>query len=364
MSDSSVLFEVENNVGWIRLNRPNVINSLNAEMVDLLSRQFLEWKDDPTVSLVCVSGEGTKGLCAGGDMRALYDLRDSNVLSLAREFFSKEYSMDIMIHGYPKPVLVNMNGIVMGGGVGISVGASHRIVTEKTKWAMPEMNIGFYPDVGASYFLNQMPGYTGRYLALTSGIIKAADVLYAGAADIYLNSEDWESLTSDIASTDWSTTLVEEKLTTILHKYNQPIDVEHSSLANNQEKINQHFSHNTMEEIVASLETEVKNGDEWAKETLDILLSKSPTSLKVTLRQLQQGENQSIVDCFKMEFILGMNFMSLPDFYEGVRAVLVDKDRSPKWNPSRFEDVTEEDVLKFFKWENDNDILKKFDALA
>ncbi|WP_209121348.1 enoyl-CoA hydratase/isomerase family protein [Alkalihalobacillus sp. BA299] len=364
MNEASVLFEVENKVGWIRLNRPKVINSLNAEMVEILNRQLQEWKDDPTVYLVCISGEGTKGLCAGGDMRTLYDLRDSNVLDMARNFFSTEYAMDLLIHRYPKPVLVNMDGIVMGGGVGLSVGASHRIVTEKTKWAMPEMNIGFFPDVGASYFLNQMPGYTGRYLALTAGIIKASDVLYAGTADYYMNSEDLLQLKMDLLNTNWSETSVDEQLLVLLKKYSQPLNVSTSNLATSQEKINQHFSFNTMEEIVSSLQIEANNGDEWAKDTLNILLSKSPTSLKVTLRQLMQGEKQSLVDCFKMEFVLGMNFMSLHDFYEGVRAVLVDKDRSPNWQPSKINDVSEETVLAFFTWAEDEELLKKFDAKA
>ncbi|MDE5413702.1 enoyl-CoA hydratase/isomerase family protein [Alkalihalobacterium chitinilyticum] len=363
MSEASVLFERENQVGVIRLNRPKVLNSLNAEMVDLLYRQLQEWKSDPAIAVVCISGEGTKGLCAGGDMRSLYDLRDSSVLDLARDFFSTEYQMDLLIHQYPKPVVVNMDGIVMGGGVGLSVGATHRIVTEKTKWAMPEMNIGFFPDVGASYFLNQMPGAVGRYLALTSGIIKAADVMYAGAADYYMASDDWDKLKADITSTDWKTKEIEDEMNRLLKRYCQPIDIQSSNLATTQEKINQHFSHETMEEIIASLQSDAAH-DEWAKETLTTLLTKSLTSLKVTLRQLQEGEKKSLVECFKMEFILGMNFMSLPDFYEGVRAVLVDKDRSPNWDPSRFEDISEEDILAFFKWDKDDNLLTKFNAFA
>ncbi|MFV8828938.1 enoyl-CoA hydratase/isomerase family protein [Alkalihalobacterium sp. APHAB7] len=363
MSEASVLFEVKNQVGLIRLNRPKVLNSLNAEMVDLLNQQLQKWKDNTDISVVCISGEGTKGLCAGGDMRSLYDLRDSTVLDLARNFFSTEYQMDLLIHQYPKPVVVNMDGIVMGGGVGLSVGATYRIVTEKTKWAMPEMNIGFFPDVGGSYFLNQMPGAVGRYLALTSGIIKAADVMYAGAADYYMASEDWDRLTIDITSTDWKSKEVEDEMNRLLKRYSQAIDIKSSNLATVQEKINQHFSHQTMEDIIASLQSDA-NHDEWANETLNTLLTKSPTSLKVTLRQLQEGEKKSLVECFKMEFILGMNFMSLPDFYEGVRAVLVDKDRSPKWDPSRFEDISEEDVLAFFTWDKDDNLLTKFDTFA
>ena len=320
-----------NHVGWIRLNRPKVLNSLNLEMVELLYRKLQGWKDDPSISLVCMSGEGGKGFCAGGDMRSLYDLRESHVTETARSFFSTEYQLDLLIHSYPKPILVYMDGIVMGGGVGLAAGASHRIVTEKTKWAMPEMNIGFFPDVGASFFLNKMPGYTGRYLALTSEMIKAGDVIYSGGADYFIESNNWENIKADILLANWDNKLAGKELTILIEKYNRPTHQLSSPIAEYQEKINQHFSFDRMEDILSSLDNAASNGDQWSAETRKILLSKSPLSLKVTLSQLQHGKNKSLADCFRMEFDLSMNFMKNPDFYEGVRAVLVDKDRSPNW---------------------------------
>lgn len=359
----SVLFEVVNHIGWISLNRPNVINSLNTEMVHLMKNKLEEWREDDRISFVCISGEGEKGLCAGGDMKALYDRRDLNVQDTAFDFFLTEYLLDIMIHHYSKPVLVYMNGIVMGGGVGLSAGATHRIVTERTKWAMPEMNIGFFPDVGASYFLNKMPGYIGHYLALTSDVIEAHDIIFSGNADFYMDSQDWVKLKSEILNNDWKIQTVDSELTTLINQFSHPISNSSSRLAAFQDNVNHHFSRNTMEEILLSLEKGEEQGNQWAFETKSMLLSKSPTSLKVTLRQLQQGKKQSLVDCFKMEFALSMNFMNNPDFYEGVRSVLVDKDRTPHWKSPRLEDVSEDYVLSFFEWDEKRIAYKKFDKL-
>lgn len=359
--NQSVLFEVTNNVGWIRLNRPKVINSLNTEMVHLLYAKLEEWKEDQRVSFICISGEGEKGFCAGGDMKALYDLRDTHVLETAHDFFSTEYKMNILIHQYPKPVLVYMHGVVMGGGVGIAAGAVIRIVTEKTKWAMPEMNIGFYPDVGASYFLNKMPGATGRYLALTSQIIGPVDAIFSGAADTLFNHEDWENLKEEILQMDWKEQEVLPVLNNVITKYSQPIQPSVSTLGKSLDSINTHFRFNTIEEILSSLEKGEKEGDSWAKETRAVLLTKSPLSLKVTLKQLVDGETKSLIDCFKLEYILSMNFMKNPDFYEGVRSVLVDKDRSPKWNFSKFSMILDEDVNSFFIWDDPSMISRIFE---
>ncbi|NWQ43427.1 enoyl-CoA hydratase/isomerase family protein [Bacillus sp. EB106-08-02-XG196] len=363
--DSSVLTEIVNNVGFIRLNRPKVLNSLNVEMVKIIYEQLQNWQEDPEVAFVCITGEGKKGLCAGGDMRAFYDLKDKNGKEVAAEFFSIEYQMDLMIHRYSKPVLVYMDGIVMGGGVGLSIGGSHRIVTENTKWAMPEMNIGFFPDVGASYFLNQMPGCTGRYLALTSSIMKAEDVLYTGAADYYISSADWPALISEILSKKWTLLGAKTELNNLIEKYYKPCEMNLSSLSFSQEKIKQHFQFDTMEKILASIDYSITmdNDDHWAKEVKEILLSKSPISLKVTLIQLLEGKEKTLADCFKMEFALSMNFMDNDDFYEGVRSVLVDKDRSPKWRYPSLDKLGMGDILSYFRWDRNEEVFIALDKL-
>lgn len=347
MSEHSVIFEVRNKVGWIFLNRPRVLNSLNSKMVGLILSKLQEWRNDSSIVMVGIQGSGEKGLCAGGDMKSFYGLHEQEAVKMAQDFFLTEYRMDYALHYYPKPVLVFMDGVVMGGGVGISIGGTHRIVTEKTKWAMPEMNIGFFPDVGASYFLNKMPGLLGRYLALTSEVISGADALYAGVADFFVEGENWTELESDLLKMDWSEGHVASQLNEVISQYCSSKEDTLSPIAMEQEKIDRHFSFHTVEEILLSLE---EADDEWARETRSTLLKKSPVSLKVTLLQLQKGEHLSLADSFKMEYILGLNFMKNPDFYEGVRSVLVDKDRSPCWNKSTLQEISEEEVLAYFKW--------------
>lgn len=344
----SVVAELQNGIGWIKLNRPRALNSLNVDMVDTMNEQLKKWKLDDTVSLVCIYGEGEKGLCAGGDMRTLYDLKDKGIEAYANQFFSIEYELNYEIHHYPKPVVVFMDGIVMGGGVGLSIGGSHRIVTESSKWAMPEMNIGFFPDVGASYFLNQMPGFVGKYLALTANILQASDVLYIEAADYFIESKDWPKLKEEMMGKRWMTDSVEMELEQLLESFQRPVTLS-SSMSSVQDKIDHHFRFETVEEIISSLQESANQGDEWAGSTMRTLLSKSPTSLKVTLRQIQKGKGQSLRSCFDMERNLALNFMKCHDFYEGVRSVLVDKDRNPKWSPSKLDEVTERQVALFFK---------------
>jgi len=362
LKHKEILFESSNGVGWIRFNRPEKLNSFSNNMVELMYRQLLKWKEDPEVAIIVIEGEGEKAFSAGGDVRELYDLRDSNLEEYVIASFSKEYSMDMTIHLYPKPILTYMDGYVMGGGVGVSVAGSHRIATEKTKWAMPETSIGLYPDVGASYFMNKMPGYIGRYLALTSKSINTADALYAGVADYYIDSSSWVDLKRAIAQKTWSDSTAQSELSNIIDRYNE-IPLVASSIAGLEEKINKHFGFESMEEIVDSLNKASDQGDEWADKTLKIMLSKSPTSLKVTLRQLVEGKKKSMKECFMMELVMAVNFMKCHDFFEGVRSVLVDKDRNPNWNPATLEEVKEDYVASFFTypWKNGRNPLEDFE---
>lgn len=349
MKEASVLFEVHNGIGWVTLNRPRVLNSLDTAMVTLIEARLSEWENDSDVALVCVLGAGEKGLCAGGDIRDLYDHRQTDIIDRASEFFSTEYRVDAAFWNFPKPVLVYMDGVVMGGGVGISAGASHRIVTEKTKWAMPEMNIGFFPDVGSSYFLSRLPGALGRYLALTSSVIRAEDVLYLGFADYYLEENDWEKLVQALSERDWTVGDTASDLNDLIGMFAKT-SPESSALQDIKATIDDHFSFNTVEEIVHSLEKASEEAGDWEAKTRKNLLSKSPTSLKVALRQQQEGRTRSYADCLRMEWTMAMHFMGHDDFYEGVRAVLVDKDQSPNWRPALLADVSNADVAAFFRY--------------
>ncbi len=342
-----VTSEVKNGIGWLTINRPKVLNAINAEVVEHLTNALEDWQDDADILFVCLSGAGEKGFCAGGDMRKFYDLAAEDVAPYAEQFFATEYRLDALIHNYAKPIVAYMNGIVMGGGVGLSVGASHRIVTETTKWAMPEMNIGFFPDVGASFFLNQMPEYIGRYLALTAKVIKANDAIYSGVADYAINSCEWQIIKEKLLTQTWSQPSIHQNLDAFFDSHST-ISVEISELQTHQEQITHHFQYDTIEEIVASLESKAANGDEWSTLTLKTLLAKSPTSLKVTLQQLIKGADKSLSECLAMEKNMAIHFMNNPDFYEGVRAVLVDKDGSPKWHPDQLAALTKADIEHYF----------------
>jgi len=349
VENREILFEASNGVGWIKLNRPEKLNTFSDNMIELLYDQLLKWREDPSIAILVIEGEGDKAFSAGGDVRQLYDLKDGNIIESAIESFSREYSMDLTMHLYPKPILSYMDGYVMGGGVGVSVTGSHRIVTERTKWAMPETSIGLYPDVGSSYFMNKIPGYIGRYLALTSKSINAVEALYAEVADYYIDSSSWDDLREAIIRRNWTSERAKEELDNLIAEYNR-VPTMSSSIVDLEGKINRHFAFNTMEEIVDSVQRSANKGDEWADKTVKTILSKSPTSLKVTLRQLIEGENKTIKECLMMELTMSINFMKCHDFFEGVRAVLVDKDRKPKWNPPTLEEIKEEDVASFFTY--------------
>lgn len=342
-----VITEIKNGIGWLIINRAEVLNAVNLEVVELMIKALEEWQNDANVLAVCLSGAGEKGFCAGGDMRKFYDLKADEVVPYAEDFFSIEYRLDALIHNYSKPIIAYMSGIIMGGGVGLSVGASHRVVTEKTKWAMPEMNIGFFPDVGASFFLNQLPGFIGRYLALTAKVIRANDAIYIGVADYYIESSQWDTIQQELLTRSWSSASINEDLNDLLVA-NSTSSIDSSELETNLDYINQHFQHNTVEEIVESLGNEANKGYEWSAQTLKTMQSKSPTSLKVTLQQLMNGKNKTLNECLAMEKNMAIHFMDTPDFYEGIRAVLVDKDGSPKWAPSELEAVTDSDIEKYF----------------
>lgn len=361
VKNKEILFESNNGVGWIKLNRPEKLNTFSDNMIGLLYNQLLKWREDSSIVILVIEGEGEKAFSAGGDMRQLYDLKEGNIIECAIKSFSREYSMDLTLHLYPKPILSYIDGYVMGGGVGVSVTGSHRIATERTKWAMPETSIGFYPDVGSSYFMNKMPGKIGRYLALTSKSINAAEALYTGMADYYIDSASWDDLRRAINQKNWYAEGAEEELSNLIARYAKDPSM-YPSIVDIESKINKHFAFNTMEEIVASLHKAAIQGDEWAVKTAKTILSKSPTSLKVTLRQLIEGEKKSIKECLMMELEMSINFMRCHDFFEGVRAVLVDKDRNPNWNPPTLEEIKEEDVASFFTypWEKGKNPLEDF----
>jgi len=357
-----VLFQETVGIGWITLNRPKALNALNAAMVEAIEKQLMKWKDDPSISLVCIEGAGEKGLCAGGDMRSFYDHREKDIDQHALDFFATEYRMNYAIDKFPKPILAYMDGIVMGGGIGISVYAEKRIVTERTRLAMPEMNIGYFPDVGASYFLNNTPGQMGKYIALSAKTFSGSDAIYLGFADVYMNSNKWMDLKAELESRDWtnlSPVETRETLSAILSTFAEDHPPQ-SEIALVQEKVDHYFASDTICDILAALKQGAREGDSWAEETYALLMGKSPNSLALAVEQLKRGRGKTLGECLRMELDMDMQIIHTHDFYEGIRSVLVDKDRNPKWNPAQIKDISEKWIDSFFisPWSEEKHPLK------
>jgi enoyl-CoA hydratase/carnithine racemase len=341
-----VLSEIRNHVAFVTLNRPGALNALSLEMVLRLRALFDEYSADPEVFAVLIRGAGEKAFCAGGDIRALYK-SFKKAGSLHNEFFAAEYPLDYLLYSYPKPYVALLDGITLGGGMGLSQGSALRIVGERSQLAMPEVAIGFFPDVGGSYFLSRLPGQLGRYLALTGTKIRAADALYSQLADLYLPPPAIASIASDLALLRWSNEHFADLRRFLQARAAAP---QSSTLPALRECIDAHFSKASVAAILNSLESESRSAyAPWACETAKLMRSRSPTLLSVTLRQLQRGASMSLADCFRMELGMAAYAFEQGDFLEGVRAVLMDKDNAPRWQPSRIEEVTDAMIDAFFR---------------
>lgn len=333
-----ILFAVRGKMGLITLNRPKALNSLTLNMIEKMRDQMLAWREDDAIVGIIVQGAGEKAFCAGGDIRLLWEGKGSD-LAYARRFYSEEYQLNTLIKEYPKPYIAMIDGIVMGGGVGISVHGAHRVCGEATLFAMPETGIGFYPDVGGTYFLPRLDGQLGTWMALTGARLRAADCLHAGVATDYAPSDQHEMIINRLCEDARNAEHVEQIIDSLT---GLPGDAQ---VADNQARIDACFALDTCEAIMDALQ---RDGSDWARKQLSILSSKSPTSLKVTLRQMQEGKALDFRDCMKLELGLSMHFVAAVDFYEGVRALLIDKDNTPKWHPAHVSDVSSITVDSYF----------------
>jgi len=340
-SDREVFIEKRGSAGIVRLNRPKALNSLTLPMVRMLDAAFDEFEGDPDVATVVVTGEGERGFCAGGDIRALHQSGLSGSED-AEAFWREEFALNHRIAHFPKPYVAVMDGITMGGGVGLSAHGRHRVVTERTRLAMPETGIGYFPDVGATWLLPRMPGETGTWAGLTGLDMNATDALYAGLADVKIASGRLPEMIDALARMPLgsSSTAVDALLKHIA------IHPHAGHLQHNREVIDRAFRFDSVEEIVAALEAEE---GEFAAETRATILKRSPTSLKVTLRLLRQGRaSADLAACLNRELAACMQILKAPDFYEGVRAAVIDKDRNPKWKPAELAAVGQEAIEPFF----------------
>ncbi|MFJ6841713.1 enoyl-CoA hydratase/isomerase family protein [Streptomyces griseoluteus] len=332
-ADAPVLVHTLGRAAHLTLNRPRALNALNHTMVRLIDEALTAWERDPTVRTVVVTGAGERGLCAGGDIRAVHDDARDGDGTAAAEFWRDEYRLNARIARYPKAYVAVMDGIVMGGGVGISAHGSVRVVTERSRIAMPETGIGFVPDVGGTYLLSRAPGELGTHLALTGAQIGAADALLCGLADQYAPAAALPDLVADLDALD-----AEEALA----RHARPAP--QGELAVQREWIDACYAADTVEEITARLR---EHGSPEAKSAADTLLTRSPTALKVTLAALRRARGLgSLEEVLDQEYRVSCAALSMPDLVEGVRAQIIDKDRSPRWSPATLAEVT--DVERFF----------------
>lgn len=340
-TSGDVIVRREGAAGVIRLNRPKAINALTLEMVRDVVAGLDAFEADPGVSLVLLEGAGERGLCAGGDIRGLHDSAKAGG-DLGPVFWREEYILNARIPEFPKPYVAYMDGLVMGGGVGLSAHGAHRIVNEKTKMAMPEVGLGFFPDVGGTWLLSRMPGEIGTYYALTAEPMSGADAIYAGAADVLIASRDWPALRDALANAPLQAK--DKDVRAILDQFSAA-NVQ-APIAKHREQIDRTFAHDTMEAIVAALR---QDGSEFAQAALKALSEKSPTALKVTLELLRRARgSKSLRECLIREYNSALAVFNSAEFLEGVRAAIIDKDRNPKWSPAQLEDVTSDIVERYF----------------
>ena len=331
-----VKIRVENGVGRFTLDRPDALHALNTRMCQGMLNALQDWKTDDAVHIVMVDhADGTRGFCAGGDIRMLAESGSTDGQD-ARTFFATEYRLNTAIHNFPKPYIAILDGVTMGGGVGLSVHGSHRVSTERTLFAMPETGIGLFPDVGGGWFLPRLRGELGTWLALTGARLKGTDVAAAGIATHFLPSELVPNVKSQILEADYSGGAA-EMLGEILRRATHAVPA--GTFEVHMDVINRCFASDRAEDILTSLKAEP--GD-WAREQASLLETKSPRTVKVALRQLREGHAfATFEENMINEYRIGARQVCSHDFLEGVRAVIIDKDHHPKWSPNTLEGVSD-----------------------
>ena len=331
----------EGSVGVIRLNRPKTINAVTLEMFRDIDKALDGFETDPQVAVILLEGAGERGLCAGGDIRALWE--SSKVKGdLGKILWREEYILNARIKKFPKPYVAFMDGIVMGGGVGLSAHSSHRVVTEKTKLAMPEVGLGFFPDVGGTWLLSHSPGEIGTYFGLTGQTMNGPDAIYAGFADAVVPSAKLPALREALMTVRAGATSGDVKALIAGFATGETA----GPVAAKQAMIDKWFAYDRMQDIVAALG---RDGSELAQATLKTLEEKSPRGMVVTLKLLRLARGaKSLEECLVREYRAALEVFASDDFREGVRAAVIDKDRQPKWSPPRIEDVTSEMVAPYF----------------
>ncbi|ANY16052.1 enoyl-CoA hydratase/isomerase family protein [Bordetella pseudohinzii] len=372
MSDA-VLFEERiadngSRLGVATLNAPQTLNGLSLEMVDLLDARLQAWARDPAVALVILQGAGDRAFCAGGDLHGLYasmlEHRGQGPWAnpYARDFFEREYRLDFRIHTYPKPILCWGHGIVMGGGVGLMMGASHRVVSESSRLAMPEISIGLFPDVGGTWLLNRMPGRIGLFLALTGANLNASDAIYAGMADFRLDCADWPRFCEALMRQPWASqpggpgtgnlaprSINDGLLRQALLAHEPRAPLEPGPLRQHAFQVNSVCGSNRLDEVYEEIAALKDHADPWLARAAKTMLAGSPGSARLAFALLQRTRLRSLADVFRSEYVAALACVAEGDFQEGIRALLIDKDKQPRWRPATLAEADEAWVQRFFE---------------
>ncbi len=337
-------------LGIVTLDNPRALNALDLEMLQAIAAQLLEWRHQNSIACVVLHAESEKAFCAGGNIKALIAaLKRDGAMPVASEYFTMEYFVDYLIHVYPKPTVCWADGIVMGGGIGIMNGATYRVVTERSNLAMPEITIGLYPDVGATYFLNRVPMGIGLFLGLTGARFNGPDAVAIGIADGLISSLKKDQILTGLAGLEWTSDAHHNKavLRAYLHSTADPEAARKSDLLKRQDELKSFAFKPCIQEVDRALR-EWNGDDPWIKRAIQGYLAGSPTSAKTIFEQFQRGKELSLKEAFLREWDMSLNFCARSDFYEGVRALLIDKDQTPQWQPTVLAEVTDAEVERYF----------------
>lgn len=346
-------------IGVARLNVEKTLNALSLEMIDLLGPQFSRWAADPGIAMVVLEAAGEKAFSAGADLHRMHkamlehhaspqrdDIRGN---AYAADFFGREYRLDYAIHTFPKPMLCWGHGIVMGGGVGLMSGASHRVVTPESRVAMPEITIGLFPDVGGSWLLGRMPGGTGLFLALTGARVQAADALFVKLADYCINQADKPAIQAALLAQPWTGSRADnDRLLTALLRGHAQKDLAAGPLRRNFDLINEFCASGELRETAAVI-AGLRSGDPWLDRAGATLAAGSPSTAALSFELLRRARHLSLADVFRMEFVAALHCARRPDLAEGIRALLIDKDQRPRWQPPALSEVTPEWTAGYFE---------------
>ena len=345
-----IAFTSERHLGLVTLQRAQALNALTLPMILALQQQLIAWRADPSIHAVVIRAVEGKAFCAGGDVRWIYEAGQRNHAE-QMQFFWHEYRLNHFIHHFPKPYIALMDGVTMGGGVGISLHGSHPVASERFMFAMPETGIGFFPDIGASYLLARCPHRCGIYLGLTGNRLGASDAQALGLVKEVVLSEKFPAVLASLMDSDLSKDAYAE-VERCLEGFAMPI--QHTPILDLEKVIERCFNYTDVESILAALEA---GKDEWHQVTLHNLKQKAPLSLKVTLAQIQKAASKNLAECLKMDYCLVNHFMQDHDFYEGVRALLIDKDKSPHWKPDSLSQIASAQVAAYFEKEQEELII-------